>query len=214
MNKDNMLIILGTAHRMREPGKQSPDKRLKECVYSREMCKEIAGLLRKEGYKVEIDYEPLDLPKFMQSSNWKRERNNELSIRVNYVNEACKQHGSSNVMYVSIHNNAAGADGKWHDARGWQVCVGSMASSKSKILADCLYNAADKLDLKMRKPTVSQKYWTQSLYVLNNTKCPAILTENLFQDNKNDVDYLLSEEGKKTIAALHVNGIKDYINKI
>lgn len=29
-----------------------------------------------------------------------------------------------------------------------------------------------------------------------DTKCPAILTENLFQDNKEDVDFLLSEKGK------------------
>jgi N-acetylmuramoyl-L-alanine amidase len=58
-----------------------------------------------------------------------------------------------------------------------------------------------------------QKYWPQSLYVLGNTKCPAVLTENLFQDNKDDVDYLLSEAGRHTIARLHVEGIINYINK-
>nr|DAT77576.1 MAG TPA: MurNAc-LAA [Caudoviricetes sp.] len=26
-----------------------------------------------------------------------------------------------------------------------------------------------------------------------DTKCPAVLTENLFQDNKEDVEFLLSE---------------------
>ena len=33
-------------------------------------------------------------------------------------------------------------------------------------------------------------------YILKHTKCPAVLTENLFQDNKEDVGFLLSEEGK------------------
>ena len=66
MNKNNVLVVLGTAHRMREPGKQSPDGRLKECVYSREICKDISTILRSYGYKVEIDYEPLDIPKKKQ----------------------------------------------------------------------------------------------------------------------------------------------------
>ena len=213
MNKTNTLIVLGTAHRMREPGKCSPDRRIKECVYSREICKEVASKLRSYGYKVEIDYEPLDLPRTMQSSNVLQERNRELAMRVNYVNELCRQNGSKNVLYVSVHINAAGSDDKWHDAKGWQVCVSTKASQNSKLLADCLFDAAKANGLKMRQPTLLQKYWPQSLYVLNSTNCPAVLTENLFQDNKADVDYLLSEAGRHTIARLHVEGIISYINK-
>jgi N-acetylmuramoyl-L-alanine amidase len=37
------------------------------------------------------------------------------------------------------------------------------------------------------------------------------LTENLFQDNKDEVDFLLSEEGKQIIIDLHYNAIKKYI---
>lgn len=213
MNKQNVLIILGTAHRMSEPGKQSPDGRLKECVYSREICSEVAIKLRAYGYKVEIDYEPLDLPKTMQSPVYKQELSNELAMRVNYVNELCRQNGDKNVLYVSIHVNASGSDGKWHDANGWQVCVSTKASQNSKLLADCLYDAAYLKGIKTRKPTAAQKYWPQSLYVLNNTKCPAVLTENLFQDNKEDVDFLLSELGRHEIIRLHVEGIINYINR-
>lgn len=212
MIKQDTIVILGTAHRMKEPGKESPDKRLKECVYSREICKEVAEKLRSYGCKVEIDYKPLDLPKSMQSSIVKLERNNELAMRVNYVNEVCRQKGAKNVLYVSIHVNAVGTDGKWHDARGWQVCVSNKASDSSKKLADCLYDAAKKNGLKMRQPTATQKYWSQSLFVLNVTKCPAVLTENLFQDNKSDVDFLLSDEGRHKIARLHVEGILKYID--
>ena len=213
MIKQNALIVLGTAHRLREPGKQSPDGKLKECVYSREICKEMAAKLRAYGYKVEIDYEPLDLDKSMQSSSVSIERSRELAMRVNYVNELCRQNGANNVLYVSIHLNAAGADGKWHDANGWQVCVSNKASQNSKLLANCLFDSAKMSGLKMRQPTLLQKYWPQSLYVLNSTKCPAVLTENLFQDNKKDVDYLLSETGRHTIARLHVEGIMRYVEK-
>lgn len=214
MNKKDILVVLGTAHRRREFGKQAPDGSLKEYAYSREICKEVAEKLRAEGYKVEIDFEPIDLPKSMQSSNSTTERNRELAMRVNFVNELCRQNGSKNVIYVSIHINAAGIGTQWMKANGWQVCVSTQASQKSKTLAECLYDAAEKQGLKMRKPASTQKYWPQSLYVLNKTNCPAVLTENLFQDNKQDVEYLLSEEGRQTIVNLHVEGIKKYIESI
>lgn len=213
MDKNTTIIVLGTAHRMREPGKCSPDGKVKECVYSREVVSEIATKLKAMGYKVEIDFMDLDLPKTMQSPSVTLERNRELGMRVNYVNELCRQNGAKNVLYVSIHLNAAGADGKWHDAKGWQVHVSTTASQSSKLLANCLFDAAKSNGLKVRQPSFMQKYWPQSLYVLGNTKCPAVLTENLFQDNKDDVDYLLSEAGRHTIARLHVEGIINYINK-
>lgn len=214
MNKKDVLIILGTAHRLREPGKMSPDKKLKECIYSREVCKEVAAKLLTYGYKVEIDYEQLDLPKGMQSPSAKLERSRELGMRVNLVNELCRQHGAKTTLYVSVHVNAAGSDGKWHEANGWQVCVGSKASQNSKLLADCLFDAAKVNGLRMRQPSSHKKYWEQTLYVLNNTKCPAVLTENLFQDNVNDVGLLLSDEGKHIISRLHVEGIINYIERL
>jgi N-acetylmuramoyl-L-alanine amidase len=214
MDKKDITIVLGTAHRMREPGKESPDKRLKECVYSREIVKDIAAVLKSYGYIVEVDYEPLDLPKTAQTSSFKLERNRELALRVNIVNDICKKRGAKNVLYVSIHNNASGSDGKWHDPQGWCVMVSNKASQNSKVLADCLFDAAKSNGLKTRQPLPTQKYWPQSLYVLNNTQCPAVLTENLFQDNKSDVDFLLSEEGRHAITRLHIEGIIRYIEKL
>jgi len=213
MSKQDFIVVLGTAHRKREPGKESPDKRLKECVYSREICRAVAAKLRASGCKVEIDYEPLDLPKTMQSSIVKQERRNELAMRVNFVNEVCKQKGAKNVLYVSIHVDASGDDGQWHYPNGWSVRVSTNASENSKKLANCLFDAAKQKGLKMRQPMTTQKYWPQNLFVLNNTACPAVLTENLFQDNKADVDYLLSDIGREAIVNLHVDGILRYMGK-
>lgn len=47
-----------------------------------------------------------------------------------------------------------------------------------------------------------------------DTACPAVLTENLFQDNREDVDFLLSEEGKQAITKLHVDSIIQYIKSL
>ena len=214
MKKNEVLVAIGTPHRKREPGKQSPDGKLKECVYGREIASEVAAKLQALGYKCVIDYMPLDLPKQMQSQSAKLERQRELAMRVNFVNELCRQNGAKNVLYVSIHVDASGNDGKWHEPNGWSVRVGTKASARSKQLADCLFDAAKSYGLKMRQPTAKQKYWPQDLYVLNNTNCPAVLTENLFQDNINDVALLLSDEGRHIIERIHVEGIIKYIESL
>lgn len=50
-------------------------------------------------------------------------------------------------------------------------------------------------------------------YILKHTKCAAVLTENLFMDNKQEVSYLMSLEGRNAIARLHVEGIINYVKK-
>jgi N-acetylmuramoyl-L-alanine amidase len=112
-------------------------------------------------------------------------------------------------LYVSIHNNAAGNGKEWKNAQGWSVYVYRKASKKSRRLAEYLFDECK--GLKTRKETPSRKYWESGLYVCKNTNCPAVLTENFFQDNKDDVKFLLSDEGKKKIIDIHVNGIINYI---
>jgi N-acetylmuramoyl-L-alanine amidase len=208
-------VVLGTAHRMREPGKESTDKRLKECVWSREVVSEIKAKLEAYDVTTFIDYLPLDLEKNMQTPSVSLERQRELALRANEVNAICEDFGKENVLYVSIHVDASPfSDGKWHDCRGWSVRCSPVASNRSHLLASALANMASYHDLKVRKPKPEQCYWEQSLYVLNRTNCPAVLTENLFMDNKEDVDFLLSDAGRHAIERLHVEGILGYLKQI
>ena len=55
-----------------------------------------------------------------------------------------------------------------------------------------------------------EHYWQANFYVIKNTRCPAVLTENLFQDNHEDVEFLMSAEGKAKIVELHLKCIKAY----
>ena len=200
---------------MREPGKCSPDGRLKECVYSREIVSDIAAILKSYGYRVIIDFEALDLPRNMQSPSVTLERTRELGMRVNIVNELCRQNGKDNIIYVSVHVNAAGSDGKWHTGTGWEA-ITSEGQTKSDRLATCLYEAAKKnlTNVKLRTDYSDGDPDKEShLYVLRNTKCAAVLTENMFQDNKGDVDYLLSEAGRHAIVRMHVEGILRYLEE-
>lgn len=216
MNKKSVIIILGTAHLATTPGKRSPGEgRFREYAYSRQVAAETAERLRAEGYTVFIDYMESNPNPQMRGATWKEEQNKELAWRVNFVNTLCAKYGKANCIYVSIHTDAAGADGKWHDARGFSARVSPKGSTASRHLAQCLYAAAKKEGRAVlgNRATPPSGYWEQSLYVLNKTACPAVLTESLFQDNREDVDYMLSEKGRAAIVRLHVDGIKDYISK-
>lgn len=195
-----MKIILGTAHLKSTPGKCSPDKRLFEYKYSRELVQEIRNKLQDLGYEVYIDIPEEDL---------KLSQNQELSRRVKYVNQF------KNCIYVSIHVNGAGDGSKWMNASGWE-CWTSKGKTKADILAECLYESAKKyLVGKKIRTDLSDKDSDKegNLYILKNTNCPAVLTENFFQDNKEDVEFLLSKEGKEKLINLHVEGIINYINR-
>lgn len=48
-------------------------------------------------------------------------------------------------------------------------------------------------------------------YILQNTVCPAVLTENLFMDNQEDCKFLLFAAGKRAIVGLHVRAICKYL---
>ena len=197
-----ITTILGTAHQESILGKGSPDGKFKEYKYSREVVEAVSNILKNLGYQVFIDVEEDDLH-LTQAK--------ELAHRCKIVNDLIKQH--KNCIYVSIHVNAAASDGKWHDATGWEVYT-SVGKTKADELATCLYNAAKEnlKGAKMRTDFSDGDADKEAhLYVLKNTNCPAVLTENFFQDNKKDVDYLLSDEGFHSIVRLHVEGILQYI---
>lgn len=181
--------------------KQSPDGRIKEYVYCREIVAEVVKRLRAQGYDAENT-----VPEKGDIS---------LGERCARVNAWCDRLGAKNVVFVSIHNNAAGC-GQWMSARGWEAWT-SKGQTMGDKLADCLYDAAAKYlpkGTKIRTDlTDGDRDKEGNLAVVRGTRCAACLTENLFQDNREDVDYLLSPQGREAIITLHVEGIKAYIAK-
>lgn len=181
--------------------KQSPDGRLKEYIYCREIVAEVVRRLRAQGYDAENT-----VPE-----------NGDVSLgeRCARVNAWCDRLGAKNVVFVSLHCNAAGC-GQWMSARGWEAWT-SKGQTMGDKLADCLYDAVQKYlpaGTKIRTDlTDSDRDKESNFTVVYRTKCPACLTENLFQDNRDDVDYMLSETGREAIITLHVEGIKAYVDK-
>lgn len=194
------LILLDNGHGENTPGKRSPDGNFREYLYTREIANKVRNELIKKG----IDCELLVTESYDVS----------LSERVRRVNEYCKKLGTKNVTLVSIHVNAAGDGTEWLNARGFAVYT-SKGKTKSDILADLLYEEAAKnfKNQKIRKDySDGDVDWEENFYILKNTKCPAVLSENFFMDNKEDVEYLLSEEGIEAIVKTHIDAIIKYIN--
>lgn len=192
-----MKILIDNGHGSNTPGKCSPDKQLKEYAWAREIATRVVDKLRRLGYDaIRIVPEDTDIS---------------LNERVRRVNKVCREVGSKNVVCISIHINAAGGDGKWHNATGWSGWVAPNASANSKRLAQILYKEAEIRNLQGNRSVPSCKYWSGNFAIIRNTNCPAVLTENLFMDNEAEAHYLQTEAGKQAIVELHVNGIIKYI---
>lgn len=214
-----MIVLIDNGHGIDTSGKCSPDKRLREYKWAREIARMLENALKAKG---------IDARRIVTE-----ETDVSLPVRARRVNDVCRKVGKQNVLLISIHSNAAGNDGKWKSAGGWCVYT-TPGKTKSDDLATELWNAAQKsLKPYADRFKVLQKAgeydsrqipfradWSDgdpdyeaNFYIIKKTSCPAVLTESLFQDNSADVDFLLSEAGKKAIVDLHVNGIVNYLNK-
>lgn len=191
-----MKVLIDNGHGENTQGKRSPDGRLMEWAYSREIANMVVSGLQKRGIDAErIVKEDTDVP---------------LSERCRRANAIYKETGKKAIL-IAIHCNAAGSGASWMNARGWSVFVSNNASASSKKLATSLCEVAESMKLQVRRPAPKQPYWEQNLAICRDTNCPAVLVENFFQDNEDDVDFLLSREGKDAVARIHIEGIAKYL---
>lgn len=197
----DILILVDNGHGNNTAGKCSPDKRFREYAFNREIAAQVVHRLRKQGYNAELLVPELyDVP---------------LIERVHRVNVKCQSLGKNNVILVSVHANAAG-NGDWMNGRGW-CCFTTKGQTKSDKLADCMYGAAERnfVGHKIRKDYQDgDKDWEYPFYICRKSLCAAVLVENFFMDNKEDLEYLESEEGKEAIVRCHVEGIISYIESL
>ena len=108
-----MKILIDNGHGENTPGKRSPDGRLREWAYSREIADRVVSELRKKGIDAErIVKEDTDVPLFE---------------RCQRANAIYKETGKKAIL-VSIHCNAAGSGANWMNAKGWSVFVSNNAS--------------------------------------------------------------------------------------
>lgn len=190
-------VLIDNGHGFFTAGKRSPDGRLREGVYAREIARRIAEELNEGSIPCTlITPEKDDIP---------------LKTRVYRANELHRQYKDGTFL-LSLHSNAAGGNG-WHNARGMQVCISQNASQNSKTLARCLYSAWESRGLRVRKYNGdAMPYWPQNLAICRDTNMPAVLVEMFFHDNREDVGWATSSEGKSMIVNAIVEGICKFIS--
>lgn len=192
-----MRILIDNGHGAETPGKRSPDGSFREYRWTRDIAVRIVEELCGRGYEAELLVpEERDIP---------------LSERCRRVNAVCAQVGKADVLLVSVHVNAAGNGSGWMTARGWSAHVSLNAGAQSKELARVLIASAEDRGLKVRRYSPQEPYWSQNLAICRDTACAAVLTENLFMDNRDDLAMLNSKEGMEAVVVLHVKGIVAYI---
>ena len=194
-----MKILIDNGHGRDTAGKRSPDGRLLEWSYTREIARRVMADLQAQHYYASLLVpEDEDIP---------------LDERCRRVNRVCSELGRRNVCLVSIHVNAAGRGNKWYNATGW-CCYTSKGQTEGDKLANCLCAAALQIlpghrmrfDYSDGDPDQEANFT-----ILHKTACAACLTENGFMDCKESMEFLLSDEGKQAIVDLHVQGIKEYV---
>ena len=196
-----MKILIDNGHGQSTPGKRSPDGRFLEFQFNRTIAKQIVDDLRDRGYDAELLVpEDDDVP---------------LKDRCKRVNDIVAREGKQNVILISIHANAFGNGKEWTSPSGWSVYT-SKGQTKADDLAEQLAKAAIKNlpQMKMRaEKSDGDLDYEENFYILKHTTCPAVLTENGFYTNKEDLAILESREGRRAITDLHVEGIVEHLTK-
>ena len=204
-----MKILIDNGHGIQTKGKRSPDGKLLEYAYTRELARQIVKILKSRGYDSELLVpEDDDIP---------------LSERVRRINEICLTYepscpaptGHPDVILISLHINAAGDGTKWMNATGWS-CYTCKGQTESDRLADCLYKAAEQI---LENQVIRTDYardgdpdWEENFYILRHSLCPAVLVEQFFMDNKKDLAYLISQEGNRNLINVIVSGVEKYLS--
>ncbi len=108
---------------------------------------------------------------------------------------------------LTIHANAGGGT-------GWE-CYTTKGETKSDRIAEILadeWRAEFGDQWKIRADYSDGDADKESqFYILRHTKCPAVLSENLFMDNYKDYQFLMTDAGRERIAKVHFETIKRLI---
>ena len=198
----NVIIILDPAHGADVAGKCSPDGKHREYAWSRARVKALKAMLVNLGYEVYTTTESENEPG--------------LSKRKNFATQV--RHGERKLL-ISLHNNAAGAAGKWMNATGVEVYT-TPGVTDADVCADMILSQLKKdfPDYKMRynRDKYLERDKEARFTVLMGADYMGVLIEWLFQDSKTDVEKLLDADVNRKFESSIVEAIErinDYFKK-
>lgn len=188
------IVCIDSGHGSDVSYKKSPDSSLYEWKWTREVKYKLIESIEKEKIAVCFDINP-------------EETEPSLTTRANRVNAVYKKNNKK-AIYLSIHVNAASSDGKWHDANYWSIWT-TKGKTEGDVFASYIQKEAERVFKPKGIRVVEEKEANFTVLVKSNT--PSVLVENMFQDTKEGVKYLLTEEGKNDCIEVMKEGIKKYL---
>lgn len=194
-----MRVLIDNGHGIDTPGKRSPDGRFREYLWNRWIAADVCARLLADG---------IDASLLVPETN-----DIALSTRVRRANKVCTEAGAGNVLLVSIHANAAGDGSRWMNAQGWSAYT-SPGKTKADAAAEAFYDAFEAAfpDRRIRKDmSDGDRDWEANFTLLKNTRCPAVLLENFFYDNRDECAWLLSPYTQYRIVTAICDGVKRYL---
>lgn len=127
-----------------------------------------------------------------------------LDLRVDWINSICREYGARNCVLISLHSNA----GKGTGFEIWTSKGATKSDLHAEMLGNILINSFS--DIKFRKDESDGDLDKESdFYILANSKCPAILPECLFFDNRKDFNKLVDP----LFQTQYVNALMKYVRK-
>ena len=202
----NITIILDAGHGVTTPGKKSPilpdGRQLFEWKFTRELSNRLKAELDKLGIKcIQANIDDSDPG---------------LTARANNINRLVRREselGNKSLM-ISLHGNAAGS-GSWMQGKGWEVWT-TEGTTNSDVFANLMCKIYPSIFPESLLKGANKKFQLRGHKEKNFTliykcACPCVLTENFFYDNKEECEFMLSNEGLDRIVKLHVESIKEYL---
>lgn len=197
------IVCLESGHGKDVVGKRSPDGKLLEWEWAREVKYMLAESLEKNKIALCFDVNP-------------ETTEPGLTTRANRANAVHKKNNNKSI-FVSIHLNAAGNDGQWKNAQYWSIWTSKGQTEADKLAEDIWQEANKYFTVDNRKVgsdmSDGDHDYEANFTVLVKTVMPAVLIENFFQDNKENAQYLLSDKGKQDAVNVLTEGIKRYLLK-
>ena len=191
-----LFIVLDAGHAATTAGKRSPDGRFLEYEYNRRLGREIGKRLTELGINWCFTYDTEDT------------KDLSLTERANVANRFSKLYGASNVLFISIHHNAAGDGKNFVKASGFEVYT-TKGDTVSDKYADVICEEAEKILKPLGRKVRGHK--EHNFTVIYKTVCPSVLIEYGFYTDKEEIEWLMTEEGLNACTELTINAISRFI---
>ncbi len=185
-----LLWILDNGHGVDTPGKRSPmltdNRQFLEYRFNREVVTMMMSMLETAGFRAhQLVPEQEDVP---------------LSTRVARAN---KLNQTNICVLVAVHSNAYGDGSRFSVPRGIETYYHESS------------NAGKRIAEMFQENLIQVTGWRNrgirrgNFQIIRETTMPAILTENGFYTNREQLEYLLDSDWRETIATAHVEAIKE-----